>query len=442
MIGLERVDDKAFVKLKNVVELDLSLNNLKYIPTHSFTPMAKLRTLDLSSNLIPSVPKHSFYNLSDLKTLSLERNRITFIDDNAFEGLLRLESLKLSQNELTYMESKVLMPLSLIHSLTLSENNWKCDCSLRSLRKYLLANTRVSVIDEPKCTESYKVWTQLGEHSGNEKAVEGSTLRLDCSTVLTEDEDSLPLTIQWYWRNIHITNNSRGCDYDCRTVKNQKLKTSRLELSSVLSFNSGRYVCVVKNNAGRVEKFFDVSVSAPNSQSKVTAAAASSESHFVNDSQTNSYEESGTDKVVIVLFGISVVLLCRRRRQKHSNHTNNCQTDGTELEKLTPNTEPSLRVNPIQKPPRLAMNNYSLDKEIPQVWLIKHNINGNSNVSHHQNYAESDYSTQLLYNENYSDTYDTIIEPDLVHPSAYVRERHIQVTDLDAVSAQSDGTEV
>ncbi|CAG2123173.1 unnamed protein product, partial [Medioppia subpectinata] len=106
--------------------------------------------------------------------------------------------------------------------------------------------------------------------------------------------------------------------------------------------------------------------------------------------------KSGTDKVVIVLFGISVVLLCRRRRQKHSNHTNNCLTDGTELEKLTPNTEPSLRVNPIQKPPRLAMNNYSSDKEIPQVWLIKHNINGNSNVSHHQNYAESDYSTQLL----------------------------------------------
>jgi len=96
-------------------------------------------------------------------------------------------------------------------------------------------------------------------------------------------------------------------------------------------------------------------------------------------------------------------------------------------------------VNPIQKPPRLAVN---LDKEIPQVWLIKHNINGNSNVSHNQNYAESDYSTQLLYNDNYSDNYDSITEPDLIHPSAYARERHLQVTDLDELSAHSDGTEV
>ena len=38
---------------------------------------------------------------------------------------------------------------------------------------------------------------------------------------------------------------------------------------------------------------------------------------------------------------------------------------------------------------------------MPEVWLIKHNINGNSNLIRDQTYSESDYSTQLLFNDNY-----------------------------------------
>jgi len=38
------------------------------------------------------------------------------------------------------------------------------------------------------------------------------------------------------------------------------------------------------------------------------------------------------------------------------------------------------------------------DKDIPQVWLIKHNLNGNSspNVTHNQSYAESDLFDSTL----------------------------------------------
>ncbi|XP_054160617.1 immunoglobulin superfamily containing leucine-rich repeat protein-like [Oppia nitens] len=513
-VGLEKVDDKAFNGLKNVIELDLSVNSLKYIPSQSLSSMTKLRTLDMSSNLIPFVNKHSFHNLTDLKTLSLERNRITFIDDMAFDGLINLSYLKLSQNQLTTMRSQILDPLTQLHSLTLSDNKWQCDCTLRSFRKYLLSTTRITVIDEPKCYDTIHSnyidkWNQLGlswflcapvisNYSGvssNVNVNEGSTLELECGIVLTDDDDQ-QLSIQWYWNTIPITNNSKGCGEDCQIksnqqflinenqsvkVNNQNLRVSRLQLSSVQSFNSGKYICIADNRAGKAEKPFTVSVTALGSRNGVTAAAAASESHFGNESTdpNKPVSEIATDNIVVglilgilvgvmfvlILFGISVILLCRRRQRRY--HNSNQETDniseGTELEKLTPNSNNStLRVNPIQKPPRMALNNYNSDylseKEMPEVWLMKHhNNNGHHNNtinSHNQSYAESDYSTTLLVNDNhyepidmiqpYAESVSTVItEPDLINPSVYVRDRPFQETDLDdIISINSQGTEV
>jgi hypothetical protein len=60
--------------------------------------------------------------------------------------------------------------------------------------------------------------------------------------------------------------------------------------------------------------------------------------------------------LVLVLFGISVILLCRRRQQKQTNiNGTSGMTDDAELEKLTTNSIVSTKVNPIQKPPRLGL---------------------------------------------------------------------------------------
>jgi hypothetical protein len=64
-----------------------------------------------------------------------------------------------------------------------------------------------------------------------------------------------------------------------------KLKISRLELSSVLSINSGSYMCNAQNGAGTAQKSFAVSVKTLQNKGKVTVAAASSESHYINDSE-------------------------------------------------------------------------------------------------------------------------------------------------------------
>jgi len=40
-------------------------------------------------------------------------------------------------------------------------------------------------------------------------------LKLECALILDSDEDSQPLAVHWYWQNIPISNNSKGCGEDC-----------------------------------------------------------------------------------------------------------------------------------------------------------------------------------------------------------------------------------
>lgn len=68
------IDDDAFNGLENLVELDLSFNELKYLPT-SIGKLKKLKRLNLSGNKISSLPKE-FENLTSLEFLDFDNNPI------------------------------------------------------------------------------------------------------------------------------------------------------------------------------------------------------------------------------------------------------------------------------------------------------------------------------------------------------------------------------
>lgn len=72
-VGLEKIDDHAFYRLANLIELDISHNNLREIPTPNFVYLPHLRNLDLSSNRISEVNSEAFKALKNMKDLSLER---------------------------------------------------------------------------------------------------------------------------------------------------------------------------------------------------------------------------------------------------------------------------------------------------------------------------------------------------------------------------------
>lgn len=68
------IDDDAFNRLDNIIELDLSFNELTYLPT-SIGKLKKLKKLNLSGNKISSLPKE-FENLTSLESLDFEGNPI------------------------------------------------------------------------------------------------------------------------------------------------------------------------------------------------------------------------------------------------------------------------------------------------------------------------------------------------------------------------------
>lgn len=69
--GLERIHKTSFYKLVQLIELDLSFNLLKEIPSEAFKQLPKLKTLDLSSNQIDAILDNTFQYLTNLKSLSL-----------------------------------------------------------------------------------------------------------------------------------------------------------------------------------------------------------------------------------------------------------------------------------------------------------------------------------------------------------------------------------
>lgn len=68
------IEDDAFDRLENLIELDLSFNELTYLPT-SIGKLKKLRRLNLSGNKISSLPKE-FENLTSLEFLDFDSNPI------------------------------------------------------------------------------------------------------------------------------------------------------------------------------------------------------------------------------------------------------------------------------------------------------------------------------------------------------------------------------
>ena len=72
--GINHIEDNVFVGLENLIELDLSFNELTYLPS-SLGRLTKLKKLNLSGNKIRSLPKE-FENLVSLEALGLDGNPI------------------------------------------------------------------------------------------------------------------------------------------------------------------------------------------------------------------------------------------------------------------------------------------------------------------------------------------------------------------------------
>lgn len=102
---LTTLPENIFSNQKNLVELSLYRNKLKYLASNIFKSLTNLQLLDLNSNLLNYIDSFWFEDLKKLKTLYLCCNGITELDENVFKPLVSLEVLHLYYNGLTILNS-------------------------------------------------------------------------------------------------------------------------------------------------------------------------------------------------------------------------------------------------------------------------------------------------------------------------------------------------
>ena len=148
----------------NLVELDLSANKLKTIPTSSFVSIPNLNILIMKDNPLNIVPKSAFLGLANLMKIDLSNCGIYTLLPGAFSGLNKLERLYLSSNVLSGVDD-VEDVLPVIHELTLHDNPWNCDCQAKTFR--------ISASDQQlkKFVLGVIFWIFLGAELGSSKAI-------------------------------------------------------------------------------------------------------------------------------------------------------------------------------------------------------------------------------------------------------------------------------
>ncbi|CAG0885305.1 unnamed protein product [Darwinula stevensoni] len=111
----------ANINCHHNISLDLSLNDLKEVPSDVLVPLnSTLTQLNLKGCNLETIHKGSFPQLPVLEILDLAMCRIREIEVGSFDALPKLTHLDLSQNRLTEVSKSVM--LSTLISLTLDNN--------------------------------------------------------------------------------------------------------------------------------------------------------------------------------------------------------------------------------------------------------------------------------------------------------------------------------
>ncbi|XP_034035110.1 uncharacterized protein LOC117518160 [Thalassophryne amazonica] len=100
-----------------------------------------LQVLQLSFNKISTLQPEDLSHLSQLKELHVQHNFITTLHPQTFQGLEQLRVLDLSYNLLTSLHPVMYLSLHNIGAdVRLNGNLWRCDCTMRNLRRWLTYN--------------------------------------------------------------------------------------------------------------------------------------------------------------------------------------------------------------------------------------------------------------------------------------------------------------
>lgn len=263
--NIKVIERYAFRNLNNLVDLDLSYNAFNIVPSQAFAPIPGLRELKLNGNPILRISKLAFVHVHELIRLEIAECRIGYIDENGFQGLGQtLEWLKLSNNRLVNVKPQTFTILRALHGIELNDNPLNCSCEARPLRDWMLDRS-LSSSASPVCRYPVhnfnKSWEKLQDddfaclpsvHAPFKiiNAYEGDNVTLACKVGGTPTPN-----VKWTLRNRVLLNNSLG-----QPVKNKRSyliqsvsnSYSNLTILSLEMQDTGEYVCIAENKAGKV----------------------------------------------------------------------------------------------------------------------------------------------------------------------------------------------
>lgn len=179
------MDSRTFSSLRNLRSLDLSSNQLVLIHPEAFamnnhtlrelnfsralynhssvtnlatalcrSSLDALLSLDLSSNDLLFLPPHIFSHMSSLRRLQLANNSIVSITNETLLGLGHLEELDLSHNALQALSEEGLVELERVPKakLHLGQNPYRCTCEIEPFISFLnSSHERVVDLDQLVC---------------------------------------------------------------------------------------------------------------------------------------------------------------------------------------------------------------------------------------------------------------------------------------------------
>ncbi|XP_076297775.1 remoulade [Lasioglossum baleicum] len=272
-----------------LVQLDLSKNNIFAIDIDIFRNLTNLKRLDLSQNNITHIGEGCFNGLGNLERLDLSENQILSIDTYAFQKLSNLKRLKLNENKLISLKEGTFYRFKSLKQLDLSGNPWKCDCELYWFSDWVHKSS-VKLINAPKCTSpenmkgeflkklrySENIQCQWSPPTielrpiHNQVVFAGDSLTLKCrAPSITEDKNA---KLSWLWYPNTTTNvmdlnafsdpqkSLSNIKIDNRYLKDSGIVDSSLSIISVKDEHNGQWRCLLLSVNGNRTKSISVIV--------------------------------------------------------------------------------------------------------------------------------------------------------------------------------------
>lgn len=106
----------------SAINLTISINNLRYIPSKCFAHLPNLRHLRIDNNNLGIIDQFAFQNLHQLQSLNLSINNISELNPSLFEDLHNLTFLLLTNNKLKQLPKGIFSTVLKLNTLIMKQN--------------------------------------------------------------------------------------------------------------------------------------------------------------------------------------------------------------------------------------------------------------------------------------------------------------------------------